>query len=155
VATLYLLLGVQGSGKSTWAAANAARLAAVVVASDEIRNQLEAAGVAVEGQGDRVFAAFEARVAELLDAGRNVIADATHVRRQWREKTLALARQRGARVVVVWFDLPLAVCLARNAAKPGGAWGQRPAAADFVTSLWQGLEPPEPNEADEILKISA
>ena len=74
---LYVLIGIQASGKSTWARANAGALQAEVVASDEIRNELEAEGLEAEHEGDRVFSIFEARVARLLDNGRNVIADAT------------------------------------------------------------------------------
>src|SRR5205814_5331265 len=80
---LYVLVGIQSSGKSTWARANAGSLQAEVVASDEIRNELEAEGLEATHEGDRVFAIFEARVARLLDAGHSVIADATHARRAW------------------------------------------------------------------------
>ena len=73
---LYVLMGIQASGKSTWARENAARLGAEIVASDEIRNELDAAGVDAEHEGDRVFVICEARVTHWLDAGRTVIADA-------------------------------------------------------------------------------
>ena len=74
---LYVLIGIQATGKSTWARANAGALQAEVVASDEIRNELEAQGLAAEHEGDRVFAIFEARVARLLDESCNVIAART------------------------------------------------------------------------------
>jgi predicted kinase len=151
--TVYVLIGVQGSGKSTWARANAARLGAEIVASDAIRNELEAGGVPAEGQGDRVFGLLEARVAHLVDQGCSVIADATHVRRSWRANLVALIRQRGARLVAIWFDLPLAVCLERNASKPGGGWGDRTVPAAVVRELWKGLEPPGRDEFDEIVKL--
>ena len=48
---LYVLIGIQASGKSTWARANAAGLQAEVVASDEIRNELEAQGVKARARG--------------------------------------------------------------------------------------------------------
>ena len=152
--TLYLLIGVQGSGKSTWAAANAARLGAEVVASDAIRNQLEAAGLPAAGQSDYVFVVLAQRVAACLAAGRSVIADATHVRRAWRQATLAAAREQGARLQAVWFDVPLEVSLARNAQKPGGPWGDRRVDADLIRRLWREMEPPGPEEFDEILKVA-
>jgi predicted kinase len=152
---LYVLVGIQASGKSTWASANAARLQAVVVASDEIRNELEAAGLPAEREGDQVFAIFEARVAQWLDAGRNVIADATHARRVWRANVLALARQRGARRVAVWFHVPLEVSRARNVHKPGGTrWGDRVIADEVLLDMWQHLDPPGADEFDEIWTIN-
>jgi predicted kinase len=95
-AVLYVLIGIQASGKSTWAKANAGRLEAVVVASDEIRNELEAEGIDATNQGDRVFAIFEERVALFLEAGGSVIADATHARRAWRANILTTSRVSAA-----------------------------------------------------------
>jgi predicted kinase len=154
IALLYVLIGIQASGKSTWARANAGRLAAAVVASDEIRNELEAQGIEAKDQGDRVFAIFEERVARLLDAGRNVIADATHARRAWRANVLAIARVCGAGTVAVWFQLPLAACRERNARKPGGAqWGDRIVADEVLVDMWSRFEPPGIDEFDETWKI--
>ena len=83
-----------------------------------------------------MFAIFEARVARLLDDGRNVIADATHARRAWRANVLALARQRAVPVVAVWFQVPLATALARNALKPGGTeWGDRIEPAEVLVDM--------------------
>ena len=151
---LYVLIGIQATGKSTWASVNAARLEAEIVASDEIRNELESEGVAAEHEGDRVFAIFEGRVAGLLEAGRSVIADATHARRAWRANVLSLARQRGARTVAVWFQVPLEVSRARNACKPGGArWGDRVIQDAVLVEMWQQLDAPALDEFDEIWKI--
>ena len=151
---LYVLIGIQASGKSTWAKANAGRLQAAVVASDEIRNELEAEGIDATDQGDRVFAIFEARVARLLDAGRPVIADATHTRRAWRANILDLARQRGVWTVAVWFQAPLATCQARNASKPGGSsWGDRIIPSAVLVDMWRRFEPPTLGEFDEIWKM--
>ena len=152
---LYVLIGIQASGKTTWARANAGRLGATIIASDEIRNELEAAGIDATDQGDRVFAIFEARVAQWLDAGRNVIADATHARRGWRANILASARRRGARTVAVWFQTTLADCRARNARKPGGAlWGDRFVPDAVLVDMWRRLEPPGLDEFDEIQKVA-
>lgn len=73
---LYLMVGAQGSGKSTWARR--------VVADDP---------------GAIVF-------------------DAILVQRAEREPLLAQARRFGVPAMAVWCRTPLAVCLARNAARP-------------------------------------
>ena len=151
---LYVLIGIQGAGKSTWAKANAGRLQAAIVASDDIRNELEAMGIDATDQGDRVFSIFEARVARLLDERRNVIADATHARRAWRANLLAIARQRGVPVVAVWIKVPLATSRARNARKPGGTqWGDRIVPEEVLVDMWRRFEPPELEEFDEIWTI--
>src|SRR3989304_4723401 len=100
-------MGVQGSGKSTWARENAERLGAAVIASDEIRNELEALGIDATDEGDRVFAEVEARMDALLAQGRDVMVDATHALKAWRAKETAIARRRGARPGAPWVDRPL------------------------------------------------
>ena len=151
---LYVLIGIQGAGKSTWAKANAGRLQAAIVASDDIRNELEARGVDASDQGDRVFSIFEERVARLLDEGRNVIADATHARRAWRANVLAMARQRRVRIVAVWIKVPLETSRVRNARKPGGTqWGDRVVPEEVLVDMWRRFEPPEVEEFDDIWKI--
>ena len=154
--TLYVLIGIQGSGKSTWARANAGRLDAVIVASDEIRNELVADGLDPTHLGDRVFAILEERLGEHLAAGRNVIADATHARRAWRANEVAVARRFDARTVAIWFDLPLAVCQARNGRKPGGEhWGDRIIPMAVLHDMAENFEPPGLDEFDAIEIITA
>ena len=148
------MLGIQGSGKTTWARENAGRLAAAIVASDDIRNELEAQGLDATDRGDEVFAIFERRAAALLAAGRDVIADATHARRAWRANLLAIGRAHGAPIVAVWLQTPLAVCRARNARKPGGAlWGERIVPDPVLVDMWRRFEPPGADEFDDIWKI--
>ncbi|MGH2522053.1 MAG: AAA family ATPase [Anaerolineales bacterium] len=151
--TAYILIGVQGSGKSIWAHANAGRLNAVVLASDEIRNELEAQGIDATNEGDRVFATVEARLGRLLDEGQNVIVDATHARVRWREKEVAVARRRGAKVIAVWFDVPLGVAIERNAGRPGGPWGERVVPKNVLLGVAHGFQPPISGEFDEVWRL--
>jgi predicted kinase len=153
--TLFVLIGIQGSGKSTWARANAGRLNAVIVASDEIRNELEAAGMDAMGLSDHVFAILEERVARLLDQGRSVIVDATHARRSWRQNVLYIARKRGVRRVAVWFDLPLEAVKQRNLLKPGGDWGNRVIPEALLLNFGHDFEPPGAGEFEEVWKLDA
>lgn len=153
--TLYLLLGVQGSGKSTWAKADAGRLNAVVLSSDAIRNELEAQGREMDAKnGDKVFAIFNGRMEQLLQEGKNVISDATHARRIWRQDEIAIARRLGARIVGVWFDVPLEECRRRNASRAGGPWGERAVPDSFVREVARAFAPPQPGEFDEVWRLS-
>ena len=150
---VYLLIGLQGSGKSYWANENASRLEAEVISSDAIRNELEAKGEK-EIDNKRVFTIFNRRLDELLRAGRNVILDATHARRAWRVDSLKIARQHGATVVGVWFDVPLAVCRQRNARRQGRLWGERAVPDAFLLSVACGFERPQAGEFDKVWRIT-
>ncbi len=152
--SVYVLIGLQGAGKSRWAEQHAERLEAEVVSSDAIRNELEAAGTLAESQSERVFGMVAARVERALRAGRNVIVDATHARRPWRRRVLEIARQHGARRVAVWFDVPLGVALERNAARPGNGWGSRVVPRPVVVNVARSFEPPTRAEFDLIWRIT-
>jgi predicted kinase len=94
------------------------------------------------------------RTRPLLAQGRNVIVDATHARRKWRRNEIDIARARRAHVVGVWFNVSLADCLARNADRPGGGWGDRVVPDDLLEWVWRGFEQPEPGEFDEVWQVS-
>ncbi|HKZ69000.1 MAG TPA: ATP-binding protein [Anaerolineales bacterium] len=151
---LYLLLGVQGSGKSTWASANAERLNAVRLSSDAIRNELVARGQGAEADnGDRVFAIFNKRLEQLLTEGQNVISDATHARQAWRKDEIAIARRLSAIVFGVWFDVPLSVCRQRNASRKGNVWGEQAVPDKFLLDVVRGFEGPGEGEFEAVWRI--
>lgn len=154
MSTLYILVGVQGSGKSTWAAANAQKLSAVVLASDELRNELVAQGQGDQAfNGDYVFAIFNQRLAGLLRSGQNVISDATHARGVWRRDEIMIGRDLGVRVIAVWFQVPLKVCLARNAGRASASWGNQAVPASQVRQVAARFEAPRAGEFDEVWRI--
>jgi predicted kinase len=153
---VYLMIGVQGAGKSTWARANAKRLRARILASDAIRNELEAQGIDATNEGDRVFAIVEERLSKLLARGQNVIVDATHARRRWRARELTVARTHGARLIAVWLDAPLELALERNQNKPGGKlWGERVVPEEVLYAVARKFEPPELGEFDEVWRLDS
>jgi predicted kinase len=102
------MVGLQGSGKSTWVAA---RLAGThtVVSKDHWPNARRR-----EARQRRV-------VAELLAEGRSVVVDNTNPSPEDRAALISVARSVGVPVRAVWVDTPLAVCRERNDARDGRA----------------------------------
>jgi predicted kinase len=102
------MVGLQGSGKSTWVRG---RLAAThsVVSKDHWPN------------ARRREARQRRLVAELLDGGARVVVDNTNPSREDRAPLIAAARQAGVPVRAVWLDTPTDVCIARNEAREGRA----------------------------------
>jgi protein phosphatase len=153
VTTLYVLSGLPGAGKSTWARDNANRLHATVVCSDDVRCDLEADG-RDPWDGDVVFAEVERRARLLLEAARSVIVDATHFQRRYRTYLRHLGIGIGVHRVAIWFDVPLEICLERNAGRSGLAFGDRRMTDEFVRGLADVFEPPAHDEFDEIIWVS-
>ena len=110
---LILVGGLPGSGKSTIAAAVAARIGADCIASDILRKELAGAepgerftagvGAGVYGAGmtELTYRELLVQAERLLRAGRSVVLDATFARAIDRRRATALARAVGGVLVAV------------------------------------------------------
>ncbi len=109
------LLGPSGSGKTTFASRHFPRTH--VLSSDEMR------AIVADDPNDQAAteAAFELLHTALglrLAARRTSVVDATNVERWARGRLLAIARRASRPALAIVLDLPLEVCLVRNAARP-------------------------------------
>ncbi len=112
---MVVLIGVAGSGKSTFASRHFD--ADAVVSSDRLRGVLagdEADQQATDAAFDRLHHWLEARLA----AGTLAVVDATNVDWIRRTELISRARHYGRPAVAIVLDLPLDLCLTRNAARP-------------------------------------
>lgn len=117
---LVVLIGVTGSGKSSFAAKHFGRYE--VISSDFCR------GLVADDESDQsaTNAAFEVLnfiAGKRLEAGRLTVIDATNVQRDARKHLVALARAHDVLPVAIVLDVPESVCVARNAARPDRDFG--------------------------------
>jgi protein phosphatase len=123
--SLIVLVGVAGSGKSTFAARHFG--STQIVSSDVCR------ALVADDDGDQSAtpAAFDLvhRIAgHRLAAGRRTVVDATNVEAAARRPLLELAAEHDVPAIAIVLDLPLAECAARAAAR-----GERTVPAEVVT----------------------
>jgi predicted kinase len=104
---LTILVGMPGSGKTTWAKQH--KPGAAWVSSDNIRERYFEAGDQTHNAA--VFSIFRSTIQELLRSGRDVVADATHLRAQDRVDTYLCSTEftpagpiRVAENHVIFFD---------------------------------------------------
>jgi protein phosphatase len=114
---MLVLVGPSGAGKSTFAAH--AFAPSEVLSSDALR------AMVADDPNDQTAteAAFELLHGALgfrLARRRFTVVDATNVEARWRAPLLDIARRHGRRAVAIVFDLPLELCLERNAARSRG-----------------------------------
>jgi len=83
---LLLPVGISGSGKSTWIKANT-DANTVVVSPDDIRRELTG-NISDQTKNGQVWALAFQRVADTLNAGKNVILDATNVKSEDRKRLM-------------------------------------------------------------------
>ncbi|HWH27904.1 MAG TPA: polynucleotide kinase-phosphatase, partial [Mycobacteriales bacterium] len=112
--SLVVLIGVSGSGKSTFARRHF--LPTQVLSSDFCR------GLVADDENDQsatvqAFDVLHYIAATRLRAGRLTVVDATSVKREDRAKLVQLARDHDVLPVAVVLDVPEQVCIDRNAAR--------------------------------------
>ena len=117
---LVLLMGASGSGKSTFAARHFRPTE--VLSSDRCR------GLVADDEADQsatadAFDVLYYVAAKRLAARRLTVIDATNLRPEDRKHAVELARRFHALPVVFALDVPEAVCLERNRARPDRAFG--------------------------------
>jgi protein phosphatase len=118
--SLVVLVGVTGSGKSTFAARHFRPTE--VISSDFCR------GLVSDDQNDQsatgdAFDVLHFIAGKRLAAGRLTVIDATSVQRAARQPLIELARQHHVLAVAVVLDVPGAICAARNSARPDRGFG--------------------------------
>ncbi len=118
--SLVVLVGVSGSGKSTFARAHFAPTE--VISSDFCR------GLVADDENDQsatgdAFDVLHYVTGKRLAAGRLTVVDATNVQPEARKALVRLAREHDVLPVAIVLDLPERVCLDRNASRPDRQFG--------------------------------
>ncbi|QIR39465.1 AAA family ATPase [Tolypothrix sp. PCC 7910] len=112
---LLLLIGLPGSGKSTWVKKLLAECPQIhLISTDSIRGQLFG-NEAIQGHWLLIWREIRRQLHQAKNQGKTVIYDATNAQRRQRRKVILLARGFGfTHITALWADTPVWLCLARN-----------------------------------------
>lgn len=119
--TVYMAIGVPGSGKSTWWE-NAVKNGtipqyAMRINMDSIRKELTGS----ESNMDKNDLVAKVAKSTLLGALANSVEviywDNTSAKRRYRKEVIESAKKAGYEVIGIWFNVPLEVAKQRNAAR--------------------------------------
>jgi protein phosphatase len=117
---LVVLVGVSGSGKSTFAQQQFR--ATEVISSDSCR-ALVSDDASDQSATRDAFDVLNFIAGKRLAAGRLTVIDATSVQPEARRSLIALAREHHVLTVAIVLDVPEQICAARNAARPDRNFG--------------------------------
>lgn len=149
--TLYIAVGLPGSGKSTYAKNFIKGKDIEYLSSDELR--------AVYGKDETdqsvtsiVFGHIKRKVDEFLKDGKNVLVDATSVNRRERSDYINSAKKYGAKVVALVFKMDRNGLIARN--KKRGEEGGREVPTFVIDKMFAKFEEPSSDEGiDTIIYV--
>ena len=142
---LYLISGVAGSGKSTYAKTKAETEGGVWISRDAIRFSLVPEGEDYFSREPEVFASFISQIQEQINdpLGTDIYVDATHLTSKARALVLnRLNLTPLDEVNSIYFDIPCEVAIARNEPRTG----QAHVPPSVIRKMWDSLTPPENDE---------
>lgn len=117
---LIIMSGIQGSGKTTFAKQMVKNDNSIIrVSRDEIRFSLISSADKYFSKEKEVKQIFLSQIRENLIKEKTVIADATHTTPRARQYLLSGIGFHPTQITVVWFNVPLEICLERNALRSG------------------------------------
>ena len=144
---VYLMVGMPGSGKSTWAQENYPKL--TVVSRDIIRAKLgftssaDEKAVLTTGQERQVTTEEHFQIAKLCKRKESFIIDDTNINR-YRKDLIDFLKGYGATIVGVNMDTPLEICINRRA-------GQIP--EGVMRAIYRKMIPLGSKEVDDIINV--
>lgn len=115
--TMTITVGIQGSGKSTWAKREAkVRANTVRVNRDDLRAMLGFASRSDHESEAYVSKLHDGIIEETLRRGKNIIVDNMNLRMRYLRELVTIGKRHNAIIVFQDFtDVPLATCIARDA----------------------------------------
>lgn len=142
---LVFLMGIPGSGKSTWVDSliQALNYQQVSIISPDLLRQKLFGATEIQGSWHRIWQQAIRETRTALGLGKLVIYDATNTRCRHRRQTLACFRALGFRQITgIWLDLPLEICLRRNQQR------DRQVPETVIRKMHQDLQLTPPSLAD-------
>ena len=135
MATLNIMIGIPGSGKSNYAKKYLLVNNSVYLSSDDIR--IELYGFEDQTHNDVVFEAMKKRTLNALKEGKDVIYDATNLNKKRRGGIINEAHKLDAQVDAYLCCTPINIILERNITR-----AERQLPWDKLVQMIQSIEPP-------------
>lgn len=110
---MYMLVGLPGSGKSTYAKMIAEKSNAVIYSSDAIREELYGSEE-IQGDGQLVFNTIHTRIKSDLRSGNNAIYDACNISYKKRMSFLQELKNIPCNKVCIFIATPYSECVKNN-----------------------------------------
>lgn len=143
---LYLMVGIAGSGKSTWLRNNAK---GIVVSRDAIRFSMIKESDEYFAREDEVYKKFIEEINSALKDNINVYADATNLTGKSRNRLLSNLDLKDVDINIIFINTPVEKCLEQNSKREGRA----KVAESVIYNQYNQLVKPTHNERHKYKNI--
>lgn len=133
--TLYIMVGLPGAGKTTWAKLNKDKLNSNYISRDEIRNMEDENQKKVYPKEKDIFNEYVNRIQKNIDENKNCIADATQIDSKARVKLISNLKLDNNKIVIVNLKINPNTCALRNEQRSGKACVPRLAILNMAKRL--------------------
>jgi predicted kinase len=142
---LAVIVGISGSGKSTFANGLKTSIGADLVETDAIREELTG-DPSDQTQNYKVFQIAKTRIDNLLSQGKNAIIDATSLTHKDRKDWIDIGRKNNAEIHAYFIDTPVDVAKYRNFKR------DRKVPEEVIDRQASKLHPPTKAEGFDLVK---
>jgi len=143
---LSVMIGISGSGKSTYAQGLKTSLDSQLIETDDIREELT--GNSEDQTRNReVFHIAKKRIKDILDQGKNAIIDATSVSVKSRKDWIDIGKESNAEIRAYFIDTPVDIAKIRNQKR------KRKVPTEVIDRQASMLECPTKNEGFDSVTI--
>lgn len=142
----YMMIGLPASGKSTIAKEIAERENAVIISTDDLRQEL-LNDVNSQENNNLIFKEAERRLKTNIEAGRNVIFDATNINYKKRRDWLNRFNKYAVKKIGILVATPYEECLERN------AWRERKVPEEVIKRMYFNFYIPQYYEGFNDIQI--
>lgn len=144
---LALMVGISGSGKSTFAAGLKTSINATIIEPDAIRLELTG-NSSDQSQNEKVFSLAFHRANGVLRQGKNVVVDATNIDKWSRKKWINIGKTNNAEIVAYVVNTGIELSKRRNSGR------SRVVPTSVIDRQYSRLEfPTEAEGFDKIVSI--
>ena len=153
---IYVMCGVPGCGKSTWARKHAIPGHSAIISRDRIRFDMLSPNDDYFKYEDEVLEQFYKQINMAIESPwvDEIYIDATHLNERARNTLLDNIDVFAAtELIMVWFDVSLETCLERNAQRTGRALVPEKAIRNMYKFFQQPIYD-EKYEYDNIIEVS-
>lgn len=142
----YMMIGLPASGKSTIAKEIAKKENAVIISTDDLRQEL-LNDVNSQENNNLIFKEAERRLKTNIEAGRNVIFDATNINYKKRRDWLSRFNKYAVKKIGILVATPYEECLERN------AWRERKVPEEVIKRMYFNFYIPQYYEGFSDIQI--